>query len=291
MVATWLWMWAGTAHAYVDEACADWAAAGPPEDYNEQAQQDYLANYFALTTTFSPVHAPVPHEGGHGSIGLDVGILPPVGCPHRLVLNYTKTEDTNKSPVVPRPSVSYSFPTLGRTTMYAGAAYVPPVTLFGVTNVILSGELGVGVALGEVLQLGGRFHATSMKTVGEIATPFVEGGTAFDDLYVASTFGLDLMVGTDFDVVTPYLALGWTDASTFFYIGDDNVVTNNYHPYFGFTGSLGVDALVADHLRLGGEFYAAPGGYSQPVKDLENVSPASRYGHLYTGRFRIALEL
>jgi hypothetical protein len=282
---------AGTAWASVDPACQEWAAAGPPEDYDEQAQQDYLSNYYALSTTFSPVHAPVPHEGGHGAVGLDVGILPPVGCAHRLVLNYTKTEDTNKSPVVPRPRVTYAFPTIGRMTPYAGLAYVPPVPLFGVTNVILSGEAGVGFQFGEVVQLGGRFHATTMKTVGEIATPFEEGGEAFDDLYLASTFGLDLMFGADLDAVTPYLAVGFTDVSTFFYIGDDGVVTNNFHPYFGPTGSLGVDALVAERIRLGGEFYAAPGGYSTPMDDLESVKPASRYGRMYTGRFRIAVEL
>ena len=118
----------------MDEACQDWAAAGPPEDYNEQAQQDYLGNYYALATTFSPLHAPVPHEGGHGSVGIDVGVLPPVGCPHRMVLNYTQTVDSNKSPVVPRPTVSYAFPTFGRTTVYAGAGYVPPITLSGATS-------------------------------------------------------------------------------------------------------------------------------------------------------------
>ncbi len=283
--------WATSAHAAIDPACAEYAAAGVPEDYDEQAQQDFLSNYYALSTTFSPVHAPVPHEGGHGAIGLDVGVLPPVGCAHRLVLNYTKTEDTNKSPVVPRPRVTYAFPTIGRMTPYAGFAYVPPVPFAGITNVVLSGEAGVGFQLGEVVQLGARFHATSMKTVGEVATPFVEGGEPFDDLYVASTFGLDAMFGADLDAVTPYLAVGFTDVSTFFYIGDDGVVVNNFHPYFGPTGSVGVDALVAGRLRLGGEFYAAPGGYSTPVDDLENVTPASRYGRIYTGRFRIAVEL
>jgi hypothetical protein len=262
-----------------------------PEGYDEQAQQDFLSNYFALASTFSAIHAPVPHEPGHGAIGVDVAVMPPLGCERRFVLQHTKTEDTNKSPVIPRPRVTYAFPAIGRMVPYAGVAYVPPVRLLGTTNVILSGEFGVGFQLGETFQLGGRFHATSQKTVAEIATPFVEGDPAYDDLYIASTFGLDLMAGADLDVITPYLALGWTDASTFLYIGDDSVVANNFHPYFGPTASLGLDGLVAERLRFGAEFYSAFGGYSRPDKEVESVKPASRYGSLYTGRIRLAVEL
>lgn len=282
---------ASTAHAQVAPECQETYEAGKPDDYDNTAQQDFLHNYVALYTSFSPIHAPVPHEPGHGAIGLDIGIIPPLDCEHRMVLEWTKTEDTNKTPILPRPRVSFAFPAIGRMVPYAGVAYIPPITLFGTTNVILSGEVGVGFQLGEVFQIGGRFHATSQKTVGEIATPFVAGDTAFDDLYVASTFGLDLMTGIDIDPITPFLAIGFMDASTFFYVGDDDVVSNNFHPYFGPTGSIGIDGLVAERFRFGAEFYAAPGGYSTPDDTVESVTPASRYGRLYTGRFRFAVEL
>lgn len=282
------WLASTTAFAGVDPKCLGLPI---PEDYNEQQQQDFLQNYFALATTFSPVHAPVPHEGGHGAVGVDLGIVPPLGCERRLVLNYTKTEDTNKTPLAPRLRASYSFPTIGRMTPYAGFGYVPPVRMFGTTNVVLSAEAGVGFQFGEVVQLGARFHATSHKTIAEIATPFNANDEPYDDLFLATTYGFDAMFGADLDAVTPYLAVGFTDASTFFFIGDDSIVANNFHPYFGLTGSVGVDALIADRLRLGGEFYAAPGGHSNPDPDAESVTPASRYGQLYTGRFRLAVEL
>jgi len=278
------------AAASIDPKCAD-EATSLPDDYDEQAQQDFLQNYPALYTTLSPIHGPIPHKPKHGAIGLDLNIVPPLPCSRRLVLSYTKTEDTNKTPVVPRPRITFAFPAIGSVVPYAGIAYVPPVPAFGTRNVIISGEVGAGIPIGDTFQTGLRFHATQQKTVGEIATPFVEGDPAFDDLYIASTFGFDAMFGLDFEVVTPYLAAGFTDVSTFFLIGDDNVITNNYHPYFGFTGSLGVDALVAEKLRLGGEFYAAPGGYSTPDDTVESVKPAGRYGKLYTGRLRIAWEL
>jgi len=259
----------GTAEAYVDPDCASVAAAGPPAGYSEQGQQDFLLNYFALATTFSPLHAPVPNKPGHGSVGVEAAIIPPLGCERRLVLNYTKTEDTNKAPVAPRPRLLFAFPEIGKLVPYAGLGYVPPVTVFETRNVIVSGEVGVGVPFDNGMQVGGRYHATLMKTVAEIATPFNEGEPAYDDFYMGSTFGVDGMFGWDFDGWQPYLAVGFTDVSTFFFIGDDAVVTNNSTPYASVTSSLGVQAKVIKHVDLAGELYTAP-------------------GYLYTGRLRAA---
>jgi len=281
---------AGAAHAQVAEACLDYAGP-PPAGYDEQVQQDFLANHAALATTFSPLHAPVPHEPGHGAIGVDLAVMPPLGCERRFVLNHTKTEETNMAPVVPRPRVSFAFPALGPFVPYASVAYVPPVKVFGTTNVIFSGELGVGVPVGESLQLGGRFHATSHRTIGEIATPFIEGDPAIDDMLVASSLGVDVMAGWRIGPVVPYAAIGLTDVSTVFYVGDDGVVTNNLHPYLGPVFSVGVDALLVERLRLAGELYGAPGGYALPDPDVPSVTPASRYGHIYTARLRVAVEL
>jgi len=283
-------MFSTQASASIDPRCAEIAAAGVPADYSEQAQQDYLQNYFALSSSFSPVHGPVPHEPGHGAVGLDLGVIPPLPCERRLVLSYTKTEDTNKSPLLPRPRVTFSLPAIGQMVPYAGFAYLPPVKLLGVTNVILSGEAGVGFRFGEIVQFGGRFHATTHKTVGEIATPFVEGDPAFDDLYNASTFGADLMFGLDLDPVSPYVSVGLLDVSTFFFIGDDSVVVNNFHPYAGPVASIGLDALATEHLRLAGELYAAAGGHSRPDKTIESLEGFGRYGRFVTGRIRVAYE-
>ena len=50
------------------------------------------------------------------------------------------------------------------------------------------------------------------------------------------------------------------------------------------------EALLVERLRLAGEFYGAPGGYSLPDKDVVSVSSAARYGSLYTGRLRLGVE-
>ncbi|MCB9675151.1 MAG: hypothetical protein H6737_08535 [Alphaproteobacteria bacterium] len=281
-------MFPSLAYGYIDPKCADTVL---PSNYDEQAQADFLANYVALATSYSPVHGPIPHKPGHGAIGLDLGFIPPLSCKRRLVLQGTKTEDTNKTPVAPRFRATFAFPSIGRVVPYAGAAYIPPVKLLGTTNVIVSGELGAGIPIGEIFQVGGRFHYTLGKTVGEIATPFVEGDTPYEDIYIGSTFGLDAIVGFDLGEVVPYVAGGYMDASTFFYIGDDAVVTNNLHPYFGPTFSAGVDGLVKERFRFGAEFYGAPGGYSKPIKEIPDVKPAGRYGSVYTARIRLAVEL
>jgi len=278
---------APSAWASVDAKCEGLIR---PADYDEQAQQDFLANYVALATTFSPLHGPIPDEPGHGSVGLELSVIPPLGCERRMVLNYSKTEDTNKTPVVPRPRITFTFPALGPVRLYAGLAYVPPVPILGTRNVIVSTEFGMGVPINS-LQVGLRFHGTLQKTIGDVATAFDEGDPDFEDLYLASTLGLDAMAGYELGALTPYVALGFTDVSTFFYIGDDGVVTNNLHPYAGLSFSVGTSAAIGDRLRLAGEFYGAPGGYSLPDKTVDSVKPGSRYGHIYTGRVRLALAL
>lgn len=248
-------MAAPDAHAYVDPRCE-----GETQKFDDQGQTNFMLNYFALTTSYSPLHAPIPQAPGEGSVGLELSLIPPLSCEQRLVLNSTKTEDTNKAPVLPRPRISYSFNKLGdRVIPYASLAVLPPVTVFGIRNLLMSGELGVGIESGGSLQYGARVHATSLKTIGEIATPFVEGDPAVDDLYIGSTLGLDLMVGyQDLDKWTPYLSLGVTDASTFFFIGDDNYVGNNTDPFLGPTVSLGTD-FRSGSWTLAGEYYTAPG--------------------------------
>lgn len=278
-----------TAWAEIDEKCVGYRI---PDDYDEQTQQDFLANYVALATTYSPIHAPIPHQPGHGSIGLDIAIIPPLGCKRRIVLQGTKTEETNKTPIAPRVRASYAFKMLdGKVVPYASMAFLPPVTLLGTTNVIVAGELGVGVPIGDIVQVGARYHFSLGKTVGDVATPFNEGDPVVNDLYVGSSFGFDAMFGADLGPVVPYAAVGFTDVSTFFYIGDTGVVTNNLHPFAGLTFSVGADALAWNRIRLGGEFYGAPGGSSRPDPEAERLPGFGRYGHIYTGRLRIAVEI
>lgn len=251
--------------------CEAEVAAGPPSDYDEVAQRDFLLNYFALATALSPLHGPIPAEPGHGVVGIELAGVPPLSCRRRLVLAYSKAEDANTVPVVPRPRAIFAFPEVGRVVPWAGLAYVPPVPVGGVRSVLVGIEAGAGVPVGERLQVGLRFHATLGKTVAEIATPLEPDDPAYEDFYVGSTFGGEAMVGLVLGPVVPYLDAGVTDASTFFYVGDDGAVVNNTSPYAGPVVAAGVQGTWK-RLDVAAEAYAAP-------------------GYLVTARVRVGLAL
>jgi hypothetical protein len=279
--------------AEVDPACAGLTIPG---DYNEQVQQDFQANFFALTSSFSPIHAAVPHEPGRGSIGVDVRVMPPLSCRRRFVLNWTKTEDTNKSPILPQISASYAFPALFDIVVpYAGVAFLPPIPVNGTRNFVMSAELGVGIMAHEFVDVGVRFHMALQRTYGDVATAFnPETDPVIEDVYSGSTWGIDAVVGFPLMVkehrLSPFVAVGYLDASTFFFVGDTSHASNNLHPYNGSAFSVGLDTLLKNRLRLAGEFYVAPGGYSLPDATAEVVEKGSRYGNLATARFRIGYE-
>ncbi len=261
-----------------------------PVPYYEQVQVDFLQNYIALAGTLSPIHGPIPHAPGTGAVGLDLNVIPPLTCARRFALNASKTEKTNKMPVLPRPRVTMALPLWGDWIGFAGFAYVPPLQVAGQRSTIVSGEVGVGLPLSDALQVGGRVHTTAMKTIADAASAIDPDAEPADDLYLANTYGLDVMVARPIGGITPYAALGITDVSTYFWVGDDGVMSNNMHPYFGPVASLGTDGLIGN-VRWGAELYAAPGGHSRPDRSFPNEVGFGGYGHLYTGRIRVAFEL
>ena len=264
----------------IDPKCADVAAQaqadGPPDD---QSQQDYLLNFFSLSTTFSPLHGVLPNEPGHGAISFEASVIPPVGCYHRLVFGATKTENTDKAPILPRPRLTFTLPKIGPVALYGGLGYVPPVTVFGTRNVIISGEAGIGLPLKGGLGFGARYHFTMLKTVADVASAFDPEADPVLDFYSGSTLGLDAMAGYETHVgkgdhpffLQPYVALGFTQVSTFFWVGDDGVQVSNLTPYQGFTGSAGFQAHWK-RVQGAAEFYMAP-------------------GYVYTGRFRLGVSI
>ena len=150
---------------------------------------------------------------------------------------------------------------MGSTQMsiYGSLGYVPPLEILETQNVIVSAEAGVGFGDPQQgPQYGFRYHATLMKSIAEIATPFEEDGETKLDFYVGSTFGADIMFGYRSSYYTPYLAVGFTDVSTFFYIDDDGIVVNNMEPYAGVTTSLGIQTEILKNLQTSAEIYVVP---------------------------------
>lgn len=265
--------------ANVDPKCEEAAAAARADPPDEQGQQNFLLNYFSLATSFSPLHGVLPNEPGHGAVSFEASIIPALSCERRLVFQGTKTEDTNKAPLLPRPRLTFTLPKVGPVALYGGLGYVPPVTMFGTRNVIVSGEAGLGVQLEGGLGFGARYHFTLLRTIADVATAFDPADDPVLDFYSGSTFGIDGMMGYQAHLgrgdhplsLEPYLALGFADVSTFFWVGDDGRVGDNTEPYSGLAGSLGVQ-LQWRHVQGAAEFYLAP-------------------GYVTTGRFRIGAAI
>lgn len=283
----------GVARAEVDPACA---GLPKPADYDEQVQQDFQQNYFALTSSFSPVHGAVPHAPGRGMLGVNLAVMPPLSCAERFVLDWSKTEDVNKSPILPRVVGSFSFPAIARIVVpYAGLGFFPTIPFAGTRNLVISGEVGVGVMAHPFVDVGARFHTTMLRSYGDFATAFDPATQpSVEDVYAGSTWGVDAVISFPIETgkhqLSPFLSVGYLNASTFFFVGDTQVSIDNLHPYGSAAFSVGLDALVADHLRLGVELFGAPGGYTTVSSTATNVDDASRYGRLYTGRLRIGYE-
>lgn len=283
----------GLAWAEVDPACE---GLTKPENYDEQVQQDYQQNYFALTSSYSPTHAAVPHAPGRGMIGASIAIMPPLSCEQRFVLDFTKTEDVNKSPILPKVVASFSFPALGKVFVpYASFAFFPTIPFNGTRNLLIQGEVGFGVMAHPFVDVGGRLHLSMLRSYGDFATAFDPATQpVVEDVFVGSTWGLDAVISFPIEVknhvISPFLAVGYLNASTYFFVGDTQVSINNLHPYGSAAFSVGLDALVVDRLRIGAEFYGAPGGYTTVDESAVNVDDATRYGNLYTGRLRLGYE-
>ncbi len=277
--------------AGVDDACRD-LEFNEPEDYNEQLQQDFLQNYYALSSSFSGVHGPIPQEAGEGSLGVQLNGLVPLPCKRRLALYHRKTEDTNKSPVIPTVVGSFTFDALGDSVHpYAEVGFLPPLPVAGTRTLVFQAAGGVGMEVSDSLDLGVRAHASIQRTVGEVATPLEEGAPAYEDLYLGSTFGFQGLFGISAsERIRPFAMVGVLDVSSFFYVGDTGVVSNNMHPYLGPEYAIGSEFEVHERLKINAEYYAAPGG-RRVLDGLQPVAGFSAYGRVHTLRLRLLAQL
>lgn len=244
---------AGTSRAQIAPECA---GVEPAANYEEGRQQAHLQNYFAAAFLLTPLGPILPYAPGKAGLGLELGWIPPLSCQERLVLGGTKTEDTNLVPVNPRPRLLMSLPDIGPLSGFAGFTFMPPVPSPVGTVLEAGAEAGLGWRSPVGLDVGLRAHLVFARMRAEIATPFVEGEPAVDDLFYASVLGGDLGLSyalpwQGWEWLKPFGAVGIGDVSTLFIIGDDMVVAENTeYPWWGPTLSAGAQALLWDgHLE------------------------------------------
>lgn len=256
--------WSVAVAAQIAPECADTPL---PKNYNEDAQQAYLQNYFAASFILTPMAPPVAYDTSKASIALELGFIPPVACEHRFVLNGTKTEDTDKSPVSPRPRVHAQLPKIGPVSSHVGFTFLPPVASPIGTLLQAGGELGAGWRSAQGLSVGARAHLNFARMRAEIASPINADDPVVDDLFFANSMGVDVGLGWTLPLDIPWLALapyasaGMVDVSTLFLVGDDRfIVENTKAPYAGAIVATGAHALLFEHVEV-----ALEGSWAIPI--------------------------
>lgn len=224
------------------------AGVQPGPGYDEFKQRAFLQNYFAASTIMTPLGPILPFATQKASIGFDVGFIPPLNCQQRLVVyGEPKTENTNLTPVLPRPRLSVQLPDLGPVAFSTGLSVIPPIATPLGTFLHAGAELAIGWRSSFGLNIGGRGHFNMTRVREELATPLKNGDPAIDDMFIASTFGGDFGASYQlpfeaFNWLTPFISAGYAGTRTLFIIGDDNAIEQNYrYPWSG--------ALIAGGLR------------------------------------------
>jgi hypothetical protein len=226
---------------------------------DDSKQRAHLQNYFSSAFLFTPM-SPVPGSGATSQVGLELSLIPPLSCYERLVKfgGQLKTENTNLSPLLPRPRLTVGLPKAGPVHMELEAGFIPPIPLpFG--NIAhLGAAFGAGAEVIKNLGVGARAHFSMTRVRAEVATPLDAGALPYDDLSyfwgLGGDFGVSYRIAhKHHSSLTPYLWAGYGQTQTLFIVGDDfEIVQNTDYPWKGAVITTGAQlALLSNRLLIG----------------------------------------
>ncbi len=252
-------LFVSSALAAVDLRCQPQVGDTPPVYYtDDNAQISYALNHFALTTSYSPLHGAFPTKPKHFDLRMEVLGVPPLSCERRFYEGRQSTMDTNQTPVLPRIRVGFTSKKVGKAVFFGSAGFTPPIPLGGAATAIASGEAGFGVPATETTALAARVHYTHTRSDADIFPPTDPLKPIIGDFFDSSTFGVDGIASFKVGPAEPYLSIGYVDASTFAWRGEDSEVINNHAPYAGMALSLGSN-LTTKRFVGAAELYVVPG--------------------------------
>jgi hypothetical protein len=246
-------------------APAAWSQIAPecegvqiPDDYDEAVQAAGLSNFFGAQFNLSPLAPIVPYEGQRAGIGLELSYVPSLSCEERLALGGTKTEETDLTPISPRPRIVAQLPDLGPVASYVGLTFMPPIPIpiLNVSILSLGTEVAAAWRSSFGLGLGVRAFMSLGKIRADIATAVNPEDPVLDDVGFGWVMGTDLGASYRFPMdhwhwLTLYSNVGAGDISTLFIVGDDLVIVQNVeYPWAGPTVALGAQTLFwNDHIE------------------------------------------
>ncbi|MGQ0646272.1 MAG: hypothetical protein ACT4P7_01805 [Gemmatimonadaceae bacterium] len=206
----------------------------PGSDSNEAK----MLAFFAAPIAFSPAGNAAPLRSGEVRLSFDATYVPEPGkditSPEKCYRN-DKTENTQLSPVFPRPRVAVG---LGGGFSLE-ATYLPPITVMDATPNLVAVALGYGRALGaRGMSLLVRGHATVGQVEGPITcSPDViqtgnPAGSCYatdpsDDTYKPNMFGIEGALGFGgTSKLQTYLGAGFTQLRPRFKVGFVDAANN-----------------------------------------------------------------
>lgn len=231
-----------------------------------------MQNYFMALFMPLPIADAHPHDQLKHSAGIDTSYVPRLSCAQRLALNATKTENTSKTPLLPRPSVHTRL--LGNTSysLTMGISFLPPLPIphFSVWSLAADSSVLFEPMKGIAIGVRGFLGVGYLRA--EIATPFNQDDPIKDDWFSFGIFGADALSSfaipiTEKQKLYPFLSFGFVRGASLFAVADDGVlVPNDKYPLLSLTNFVGLSYHVFDQhlnisLSVGGALDAALTGH------------------------------
>lgn len=230
------------------------AGTEKPADYDEEKQRSFMQNYSMSMFMPLPIIDSHPSDQTRGAIGIDTTLVPKLSCRERLALNATKTEDTDKMPLLPRPHLSIPIFQSNRFALVGGVSFLPPL----IPKLLLWHVAAEGSFLYEPIKgivIGARTFMGLSYLRAEIATPFDNSAQTKEDWFSFAMIGGDL--GFSFRVpitenhqLYPLIAFGVVKGASIFVVADDGVAVPNKYPLFSLTNVVGLSYHLFNRFKL-----------------------------------------
>lgn len=187
-------------------------------------QEARLIELHALLLALPPLAPPAALAPGRLSAGIELITIPAIDGTTGSRRQITASDRT---PVFPRPRVLAGLPSAGSLRLFAGAAYIPPVRVNGVSTHHAAAEAGVALARGP-LAAGARLHGTIAASRSPVTDP------ATRDRLDTRGWGADGSVGLALPslagvALTPYAGGGVVGTHGRFRVTTDGAVLTARH--------------------------------------------------------------
>jgi hypothetical protein len=196
-------------------------------------QEVRLIELNSLLVGLPPNNAPGAYAPGQVSISLEIVGIPPENGQTGGKFQITPHDHT---PVFPRPRLAVGLPAPRDFRAFAGAAYIPPITVSDVSSHQGSLEAGFAWAPEGAFTAGIRGHVLLARSKSPVTEPDTK------DVLDNFEYGGDVSAGYRFGLgrtsLTPFASVGLTRVNGDFTVTSDGYTLESHTTNLGLTGGL-----------------------------------------------------